>query len=112
MSGNDTLSQDRANAVAAVLTNNYGIAADRISAKGYGASQPVADNKTVEGQTPSPADVTVGCEFASRCPYVADICRTQTIELRTFKETHEVRCIRLDSIGQLPPQEVKVSDER
>ncbi|MES2720389.1 MAG: OmpA family protein [Pseudomonadota bacterium] len=48
---NDALSQDRANAVAAVLTNNYGIAADRISAKGYGASQPVADNKTVEGQT-------------------------------------------------------------
>lgn len=48
---NDTLSQDRANAVAAVLTNNYGIAADRVSAKGYGAAQPVADNKTVEGQT-------------------------------------------------------------
>jgi len=48
---NDQLSQDRANAVAAVLTNNYGIAADRVSAKGYGASQPVADNKTVEGQT-------------------------------------------------------------
>ncbi|MES3039802.1 MAG: OmpA family protein [Pseudomonadota bacterium] len=48
---NDQLSQDRANAVAAVLTNNYGIAADRISAKGYGAAQPVADNKTVEGQT-------------------------------------------------------------
>lgn len=48
---NDKLSQDRANAVAAILTNNYGIAADRVSAKGYGASQPVADNKTVEGQT-------------------------------------------------------------
>ncbi len=48
---NDKLSQDRANAVAAVLTNNYGIAADRITAKGYGAAQPVADNKTAEGQT-------------------------------------------------------------
>lgn len=48
---NDKLSQDRADAVAAILTNNYGIAADRVSAKGYGASQPVADNKTVEGQT-------------------------------------------------------------
>ena len=48
---NDQLSQDRANAVADVLTKTYGIAADRVSAKGYGASQPVADNKTVEGQT-------------------------------------------------------------
>lgn len=47
---NDKLSQDRANAVAAVLTNTYGIAADRVFAKGYGASQPVADNKTAEGQ--------------------------------------------------------------
>jgi len=47
---NDKLSQDRANAVAAVLTSNYGIAADRVSAKGYGAAQPVADNKTAEGQ--------------------------------------------------------------
>lgn len=47
---NDKLSQDRANAVAAVLSKNYGIAADRITAKGYGAAQPVADNKTAEGQ--------------------------------------------------------------
>ena len=66
--------------------------------------------KTVDGQTPSPADVTVGCEFASRCPYVADICRTETIQLRSFNESHEVRCVRLDSNGQLP--EAKVSDER
>jgi len=48
---NEKLSQDRADAVAAVLTGNYGIEADRVSAKGYGASQPVADNKTAEGQT-------------------------------------------------------------
>jgi len=48
---NEKLSQDRADAVAAVLTGNYGIEADRVSAKGYAASQPVADNTTVEGQT-------------------------------------------------------------
>ena len=33
-----------------VLTDKYGIAADRISSVGYGAAQPVADNKTVEGR--------------------------------------------------------------
>jgi len=48
---NEKLSQDRADAVAAVLTGNYGISSDRVSAKGFGPSQPVADNKTVEGQT-------------------------------------------------------------
>lgn len=47
---NEKLSQARANAVAKVLEQKYGIAADRVSAKGYGAAQPVADNKTVEGR--------------------------------------------------------------
>lgn len=47
---NEKLSQGRANAVAAVLEKKYGIAADRITAKGYGAAQPVADNKTAEGR--------------------------------------------------------------
>lgn len=47
---NDKLSQERADAVANTLVKNFGISADRVSAKGYGASQPVADNKTAEGQ--------------------------------------------------------------
>ncbi len=47
---NNPLSQARADAVAAVLVNEYGISADRITAKGYGSSQPVADNATVEGR--------------------------------------------------------------
>lgn len=47
---NEKLSANRAKAVADILTNTYGISADRISSKGYGASQPVADNKTVEGR--------------------------------------------------------------
>lgn len=47
---NNPLSQARADAVAAVLVNEFGIAADRITAKGYGSSQPVADNATAEGR--------------------------------------------------------------
>jgi len=47
---NEKLSQNRANAVANVLTTSYGIAADRVSAKGFGAAQPVADNKKAEGR--------------------------------------------------------------
>ncbi len=47
---NNPLSQARADAVAAVLVNEYGISADRITAKGYGSSQPVADNATAEGR--------------------------------------------------------------
>ncbi len=43
------LSQRRAEAVKKYLTE-HGIAADRLSAKGYGSSKPIADNKTPEGR--------------------------------------------------------------
>lgn len=58
--------------------------------------------QTVEGQTPSPVEVTVGCEFAGRCPYVINVCREKTIEMTQVSSGHEVRCIRLDSNGKLP----------
>jgi len=46
---NMKLSQQRAEAVRNYLVSK-GIAADRLSAKGYGESQPVADNATDEGR--------------------------------------------------------------
>jgi len=58
--------------------------------------------QTVEGQTPSPADVTDGCEFAGRCPYAIDSCQTGTVEMRKVEPGHDVRCLRLDELGNLP----------
>jgi oligopeptide/dipeptide ABC transporter ATP-binding protein len=58
--------------------------------------------KTVDGQTPSPAEVTKGCEFAERCLFATDTCRDQIIPLMTFEGNHQVRCIRLDEKGNLP----------
>lgn len=58
--------------------------------------------QTVDGQTPSPAEVTVGCEFAGRCPYVIAACKEKTIEMTRVNPGHDVRCIRLDSNGKLP----------
>ena len=46
---NAKLSQSRADSVVNYLKNN-GIEGSRLSAKGYGPSQPVADNKTKEGR--------------------------------------------------------------
>ena len=46
---NLTLSQDRANAVKAYLVDK-GVAADRISSKGFGADNPIADNATSTGR--------------------------------------------------------------
>jgi OOP family OmpA-OmpF porin len=46
---NQKLSEDRANAVKQYLVKK-GIAAERIVAKGYGDSEPVADNNTASGK--------------------------------------------------------------
>lgn len=46
---NDKLSQDRAQSVVDYLTNN-GISSSRLTAKGYGSNEPVADNGTAAGR--------------------------------------------------------------
>jgi OOP family OmpA-OmpF porin len=46
---NQTLSEARARAVADWLTN-HGVAAERLSARGYGKTKPVADNNNDEGR--------------------------------------------------------------
>ncbi len=47
---NKNLSQRRADAVAKVLVEKFGVAADRASAKGYGEEQPIASNDSIEGR--------------------------------------------------------------
>ena len=46
---NTKLSDDRAKAVKAALVKR-GIAAERLTAKGYGLDKPIADNATEEGR--------------------------------------------------------------
>lgn len=47
---NEKLSQRRADAVRTYLVDTFGIAPDRLTAKGYGLTRPIADNKTPEGR--------------------------------------------------------------
>jgi outer membrane protein OmpA-like peptidoglycan-associated protein len=47
---NDHLSLQRARAVESYLTTRHGIPPDRITARGYGESAPIAPNETKEGQ--------------------------------------------------------------
>jgi outer membrane protein OmpA-like peptidoglycan-associated protein len=44
------LSQRRAAAVKNALVTQYGVAGERLSTSGFGASQPIADNSTIEGR--------------------------------------------------------------
>ena len=47
---NKKLSQDRSDAVVKYLVGKKGVDAGRLSAKGWGDSQPIADNKTEKGR--------------------------------------------------------------
>lgn len=47
---NQVLSQRRAEAVRSYLISNLGVAADRLTAAGYGSTRPVAPNDTPEGR--------------------------------------------------------------
>lgn len=47
---NQKLSQQRAEAVAKVLIDNFNVPATRVSAKGYGESSPLVDNSTAENR--------------------------------------------------------------
>lgn len=47
---NRKLSQDRADAVVKYLVSTKGVDGKRLSAKGFGDSKPIADNKTKKGQ--------------------------------------------------------------
>jgi OOP family OmpA-OmpF porin len=47
---NMKLSQRRADSIRNYIIKNFGIAPERIKAKGYGLTKPVADNKTKEGK--------------------------------------------------------------
>ena len=48
---NMRLSQERADAVRRALIDRFGAPADRLAAKGYGPTRPIADNKTPEGRS-------------------------------------------------------------
>ena len=47
---NQRLSEDRANSVVAILISEHGIPAERLSAEGHGADEPIAPNTNPDGQ--------------------------------------------------------------
>src|SRR5690606_1553735 len=55
---------------------------------------PTVRRKRVElsGDVPSPVDIPLGCRFASRCPYAAELCTAIDPELLEAAPDHRVRC--------------------
>jgi oligopeptide/dipeptide ABC transporter ATP-binding protein len=65
------------------------------------ASRPVVGSRSrirpIPGRPLSAFEVGPGCVFASRCPFVADICTTERPRLRRVGD-HQVACHRVEEI--------------
>ncbi|WPB87796.1 ABC transporter ATP-binding protein [Streptomyces malaysiensis] len=66
-------------------------------------SEPPADRRVRElvaipGSVPSAGEVQDRCPFATRCQWVAEVCRDGVPELQAVADGHESRCVRLPEI--------------
>lgn len=46
----------------------------------------------LQGELPSPENLPTGCKFHTRCPYVMEICKTSTPQVKDFSKTHNCKC--------------------
>lgn len=46
----------------------------------------------LQGELPSPENLPTGCKFHTRCPYVMEICKTSTPQVKEFSDTHNCNC--------------------
>lgn len=46
----------------------------------------------LQGELPSPENLPTGCKFHTRCPYVMEICKTSTPQIKDFSDTHNCKC--------------------
>ena len=55
----------------------------------------------IPGNTPNPADLGPGCEFADRCGSCMDRCREKSIPAFEINEGHWARCLLFDSFREV-----------
>lgn len=46
----------------------------------------------LQGELPSPENLPTGCKFHTRCPYVMEICKTSSPQVKEFSNTHNCKC--------------------
>lgn len=46
----------------------------------------------LQGELPSPENLPTGCKFHTRCPYVMEICKTSSPQIKDFSKTHNCKC--------------------
>ena len=57
--------------------------------------------QTIPGTTPNPAGIKDGCEFAGRCEFCAEVCRSGEMPVHEVSPGHKVRCIRVRETAEV-----------
>ncbi len=52
----------------------------------------------LEGEIPSPVNPPPGCHFHTRCPYVQDVCKTETPQWQEIEKGRFVACHFADTL--------------
>ena len=47
----------------------------------------------IDGMTPDPTNLPIGCKFSPRCPQVKPECESDVIPLKNLSEKHQCRCL-------------------
>ena len=56
------------------------------------------DRRLLQGEVANPANPPSGCYFHPRCPYVQDVCRTETPSLQEVSPGHYASCHRVQEL--------------
>lgn len=54
----------------------------------------------LDGETPNPSDVPIGCSFQDRCALVHDRCRLEAPTLDLFSSDHSVECFAVPTMSE------------
>jgi len=57
--------------------------------------------ETIRGVTPLPSECVVGCEFANRCDFATEKCKSGTIPAYEIEDEHMVRCVLFEGAKEL-----------
>ncbi len=57
--------------------------------------------QTIRGSTPAPSECKVGCEFANRCDFATEKCRSADVAGREIEAGHMVRCVLFDGAKEV-----------
>jgi len=56
------------------------------------------------GEVPSPKNPPPGCRFHTRCPFSAEVCKTEIPALVEIDNSHSVACHRWEELKSLNPE--------